>query len=162
MTKVAELGCLPLWIHINAMSHQESLFQILDLFDQVSTPSTPLEKPARAKPCVPDVASLSDAQLSTLLGGLIEELQRRLAQGRGHCPELRASVDQAISSLERLVPTPREQDRSQKSMKTSSSLQEGQRKAVRAALLAGVTPAQVAKHFGLPLAAVRKVLSEAA
>jgi DNA-directed RNA polymerase specialized sigma24 family protein len=41
-------------------------------------------------------------------------------------------------------------------------LQEGQRKAVRAALLAGVAPAQVARHFGLSLATVRKVLEEAA
>ena len=41
-----------------------------------------------------------------------------------------------------------------------SSLQEPKRKAIRAALLAGVAPGQVAKHFGLPLAAVRKVLSE--
>ena len=49
-----------------------------------------------------------------------------------------------------------------KSRKASSPLQEGQRKAVRAALLAGVVPNQVAKHFGLPLATVRKVLEEAA
>jgi transposase len=41
-------------------------------------------------------------------------------------------------------------------------LQEGQRKAVRAALLAGVAPNQVAKHFGLSLATVRKVLDESA
>jgi transposase len=41
-------------------------------------------------------------------------------------------------------------------------LQEGQRKAVRAALLAGVAPNQVAKHFGLSLATVRKVLIDAA
>jgi len=33
---------------------------------------------------------------------------------------------------------------------------------VRAALLAGVAPGQVVKHFGLPLAAVRRVLEEAA
>jgi len=38
-------------------------------------------------------------------------------------------------------------------------LQEGQRKAVQAALLAGVAPGQVAKHFGLSLAAM-KVLDE--
>jgi hypothetical protein len=31
---------------------------------------------------------------------------------------------------------------------------------MRAALLAEVAPNQVAKHFGLPLAAVRKVLEE--
>jgi DNA-directed RNA polymerase specialized sigma24 family protein len=47
-------------------------------------------------------------------------------------------------------------------MKRSPSLQEGQRKAVRAALLAGVAPSQVAKHFGLSLASVRKVLTDAA
>jgi hypothetical protein len=33
---------------------------------------------------------------------------------------------------------------------------------VRAALLAGVAPMQVAKHFGLSLAAARKVLEETA
>ena len=49
-----------------------------------------------------------------------------------------------------------------RSSKTPPVLQEGQRKAVRAALLAGVAPTQVAKHFGLSLAAVRKVLAEAA
>jgi hypothetical protein len=40
-------------------------------------------------------------------------------------------------------------------------LQEPKRKAIRAALAAGVEPGQVAKHFGLPLAAVRKVLTDA-
>ncbi|WP_246690488.1 hypothetical protein [Microvirga aerophila] len=47
-------------------------------------------------------------------------------------------------------------------MTGSFPLQEGQRKAVRAALLAGVAPGQVAKHFGLSLAVVRKVLADAA
>ncbi len=40
-------------------------------------------------------------------------------------------------------------------------LQEPKRKAIRAALQAGVAPGQVARHFGLPLAAVRKVLTGA-
>lgn len=39
------------------------------------------------------------------------------------------------------------------------SLQDGKRKAIRTALQAGVAPGQVAKHFGLSLAAVRKVLA---
>jgi hypothetical protein len=39
------------------------------------------------------------------------------------------------------------------------SLQEAKRKAIQAALQAGVTPRQIARHFGLPLAAVRKVLT---
>ena len=76
---------------------------------------------------------------------------------------MKAAVRNASVFLERLSPHPSKQRvKSSRSGKTSSALQEGQRKAVRAALLAGVAPAQVAKHFGLPLAAVRKVLAEAA
>jgi transposase len=41
------------------------------------------------------------------------------------------------------------------------ALQEAERKAVRTALQAGVSPGQVAKHFGISLAAVRQVLTQA-
>ena len=68
----------------------------------------------------------------------------------------------ASLSLKQLVPSPAKQDRPSRSTQTSFTLQEGQRKAVRAALLAGVAPTQVAKHFGLSLSAVRKVLEETA
>ena len=93
---------------------------------------------------------------------LLDELQRRMEAGRGSGPELKAAVSNAIVSLERLIPHPSKHrvKPSRFSKSSSTSLQEGQRKAVRAALLAGVAPAQVAKHFGLPLAAVRKVLAE--
>ena len=64
--------------------------------------------------------------------------------------------------LERNNPPPsKHRVKSSQSGKASFTLQEGQRKAVRAALLAGVAPTQVAKHFGLSLATVRKVLEEA-
>ena len=43
----------------------------------------------------------------------------------------------------------------------SPALQEAKRKAIRTALQAGVSPGQVAKHFGLSLAAVRQVLAQA-
>ncbi len=88
-------------------------------------------------------------------------MRRRLEDGRGGRPELEAAARQASVSLKRAIPASTRQDRPSRSLKTSSPLQEGQRKAVRAALLAGVAPAQVAKHFGLSLAAVRKVLNEA-
>ena len=81
-------------------------------------------------------------------------------KGGARRPELEAAAKQASLSLQHLVPGPTHQDRRQSSSKTSSLLQEGQRKAVRAALLAGVAPNQVAKHFGLSLAAIRKVLEE--
>jgi hypothetical protein len=107
------------------------------------------------------VARLPDADLAKLLGEVIGELQHRLAMGKGRQPELERAVRDALSPLERLVPARARSDRRQRRAE-GSSLQEGQRKAVRAALLAGVAPGQVAKHFGLPLAAVRKVLEEAA
>jgi DNA-directed RNA polymerase specialized sigma24 family protein len=86
----------------------------------------------------------------------------RLESGRGQRPELLAAVRQAHLSLDRLAPKPAKQDRRSGFGKSLPPLQEGQRKAVRAALAAGVAPAQVAKHFGLSLAAVRKVLDEPA
>jgi hypothetical protein len=88
-------------------------------------------------------------------------MQRRLEKGRGSHPELETAAAQARASLDRLAPTRTSQARPTRSAKGTSPLQEGQCKAVRAALLAGVAPAQVARHFGLSLAAVRKVLEEA-
>jgi len=108
------------------------------------------------------MASLSDAQLIQDLVQLMEELQRRLETGRRSRPELEAAAKQASLSLKRLAPSPTRQNKPTRSSKTSSVLQEGQRKAVRAALLAGVAPNQVAKHFGLSPATVRKVLIDAA
>ncbi len=103
---------------------------------------------------------MSDTQLVQDLGALIDELRRRLETGRGSRAELEEAAKQASRSLERSVPSPTRQNKRSRSGKTSSVLQEGQRKAVRAALLAGVAPSQVAKHFRLSPATVRKVLEE--
>ena len=145
------------------MPHKGSSPRTLDLFEVTLTIPTPSSQPAVAPLESPALASLSDAQLAKHLGQLVDELQRRMETGRGSRPELKAAVRNASVFFERLSPHPsKQQGKSSRSSKTSSALQEGQRKAVRAALLAGVAPAQVAKHFGLPLAAVRKVLEEAA
>jgi hypothetical protein len=133
----------------------------LDLFEYTLTIPTPPSEPASAPAAPPKLAGWSDAQLAQHLGQLLEEMQRRMETGRGKRPTLEAAARQANLSLKRLVPGPTPQRRPSGSGKTSSLLQEGQRKAVRAALLAGVAPTQVAKHFGLSLAAVRKVLDEA-
>ena len=85
-----------------------------------------------------------------------------MEKSRGTGSELEAAVKQARLSLDRLVPRPAKHARPLRSSKTPPVLQEGQRKAVRAALAAGVAPTQIAKHFGLSLAVVRKVLAEAA
>jgi hypothetical protein len=145
------------------MPHKGSSPRTLDLFEVTLTVPTPRSEPAPASAELWELAGLSDAQLAKHLGQLMDELQNRMEAGRGSRPELKAAVRNAIVFLERLSPHPSKQrGQSSRPGKTSSTLQEGQRKAVQAALLAGVTPAQVAKHFGLPLAAVRKVLEETA
>jgi hypothetical protein len=144
------------------MPHKRSSPRTLDLFEYTITVPTPPPDPAPVTPKRPELASLSDAELAQLLCQFLEEVQRRLEKGRGKRPELEAAARQASLSLKHLVPGSTRQDKPSRSSKTSSPLQEGQRKAVRAALLAGVAPTQVAKHFVLSLAAVRKVLTETA
>ena len=142
------------------MPHKGSSLRTLDLFEHAVTVTTPRSEPAPAKPS--QAMGLSDAQLAEGLAEFLYELQRRMEAGRGRRPELEQAVSHARRVLERLGPKIRKSERRQQAMKSSTSLQEGQRKAVRAALLAGVAPGQVAKHFGLSLAAIRKVLEEGA
>jgi hypothetical protein len=148
--------------HINPMPHKGSSPRTLDLFEDTITVPSPRSEPASAPVEPPELARWSDAQLVERLEQLIDELKRRMGKGGARRPELEAAAKQASLSLQHLVPGPTHQDRRQRSSKRSSLLQEGQRKAVRAALLAGVAPNQVAKHFGLSLAAIRKVLEEGA
>jgi hypothetical protein len=163
VTKLCKLGAERLDPHIRPMPHKESSPRTLDLFDFTPTASRPLSKLTSSCAEPPGWADLSDAGLAKLLGELLCELQRRMEPGgRDSRSELERAVRDASISLEGLVPRDRKPVRGQRTMKRSPSLQEGQRKAVRAALLAGVAPSQVAKHFGLSLASVRKVLTDAA
>ena len=143
------------------MPHKGSSPRTLDLFEVTLTIPTPSSEPAPVPAEPSGLASLSHAQLAQQLGHLVEEVQRRLEKGRGRPPELETAVQRASMTLKHLGPGSTRQERQPRSAKTSSPLQEGKRKAVQAALVAGVAPTQVAKHFGLSLAAVRKVLDEA-
>jgi hypothetical protein len=143
------------------MPHKGSSPRTLDLFEVTLTIPTPSSEPAPAPTKPPALASLSDVQLAQQLGQVVEEVQRRLEKGRGRRPQLETAVQQARASLDRLAPRRTSQASPLRSAKGFSPLQEGQRKAVRAALVAGVAPTQVAKHFGLSPATVRKVLDEA-
>ena len=140
------------------MSHKASSPRTLDLFEYTLTIPSPEPTPVVVRPLT--LASLSDVQLAQQLVQAVEEVQRRL-ESKGTRPELRAAVQEARLSLDRLGPRPAKQARSSRSAKAALTLQEGQRKAVRAALLAGVAPSQVARHFGLSLAAVCRILEEA-
>ena len=146
--------------HIKSMSHKGTSPRIPDLFEYTITVPTPLSEPASAFARPPELDSFSDAQLVQHLGQLVDEFRQRLGTGRGSRPELEEAAKQASLSFRHLVPSPTQQDRPSRSSKTSPVLQEGQRKAVQAALTAGVAPTQVAKHFGLTLATVRKVLTD--
>jgi hypothetical protein len=142
------------------MPHKGPSPRTLDLFEVTLTIPTPSSEPAPVSAKAPALASLSDAQLAQQLVQLVEEVRRRLEKGRGRRPELEAATTQARASLDRLARRRTSQARPLRSAKGPSPLQEGQRKAVRAALVAGVAPTHVAKHFGLSLATVRKVLDE--
>jgi hypothetical protein len=142
------------------MPHKGSSPRTLDLFEVTLTIPTPSAEPVPARPA--GLASLSDTQLTQQLNQLADEVKRRLKNGQGSRPELEAVAREVSLTLKSSVPRHTSQANPSRSAKDSSPLQEGQRKAVRAALLAGVAPNQVAKHFGLSLAAVRKVLEEAA
>lgn len=146
------------------MPHKGSSPRILDLFEVTPTVPTPRSEPAPASAELWEFGSLSDAQLAKHLGQLLNEVQRRMEASRERWPELKAVIRDASVFLERHNPHPSKQwgKSSRPGKKNLSVLQEGQRKAVRAALLAGVAPGQVARHFGLSLATVRKVLEEAA
>jgi hypothetical protein len=151
--------------HMRVMPRPVSSPATPDLFSYVPSPPAPGARriPAKAKPPVAELNSLSDARLARLLGELTIELQRRKALGTGResRPELDQAIQDAACALESLVPRQAGRTRRSKRAHAVPPLQEPKRKAIRAALAAGVAPGQVAKHFGLPLAAVRKVLTGA-
>ncbi len=74
-------------------------------------------------------------------------------------PELDRAVQEAVTSVESLAQSSRRRRRFRPAEATPV-IQDAKRKAVRAVLRAGLSPGQVAKHFGLPLAAVRKASAE--
>lgn len=102
------------------MPHKRSSPRTPDLFEVTLTIPTPLSEPAPAKPAA--LASLSDAQLARQLGQVLEEVQRRMEEGRGSRPELKAAIRNASVALKRLSPQPSKQRvKSSRSGKTRRS-----------------------------------------
>lgn len=134
-----------------------------DLFSYVPSPPVPGARRTLPKVSSPELelGQLSDARLARLLRELTSDLQRRKAEGTGgkSRPELDQAIRDAACALESLVP--RQAGRRSKRADAALQLWEPKREAIRAALQAGVAPSQVARHFGLPLGAVRKVLTAA-
>jgi hypothetical protein len=146
------------------MPRQQISAEALDLFSFVQPPPTPRSEPPRPSAhqptFLPKLASLSDIELAGLLENLIGEVQRRMVGRtlRQSRPELERAVREAASSLARLQP--KHSGLSRRVPPKPFVVHEAKRKPIRAALLAGVKPTQVAKHFGVPLTFVREVASE--
>ena len=147
------------------MPRQQASPETLDLFGMVPTvghPAEPIQLPAKLP--ASKLANLSDAELSMRLIDLVREVHRRVpdAQVRQSRPELDRAVHEAAVVLTRLVPRSPEQPKRLAITEVSHNVLVTKRKAIRAALLAGVKPGQAAKHFGVPLAAVRQIATKLA
>jgi hypothetical protein len=146
------------------MPRQQISAEAVDLFSFVQPSPAPGSEPPRPSAHQPTppakVTSLSDAELAGLLKNLLGEVQRRTAGRalRQSRPELERALREAASIVARLQP--KQSGLSRRATSQSPVVHEAKRKSIRAALLAGVKPTQVAKHFGVPLAFVREVASE--
>ena len=101
---------------------------------------------------------MSDGELALLLSDLVREVQRRTASGVGRnpSPDLDRALREAASGFAGpRSPAPKMPGRGPG--KDRDELPEAKRKVIHAALRAGVKPTQVAKHFGLSLAALRQI-----
>src|SRR4051794_21623306 len=143
------------------MPQQQLSPEARDLFGVIQPPARRRSVPARQSPkqsgSVPQLSSFSDTELANLLSDLVGELQRRVPSHTelGSRPELQRVVQDA-STLGRLAPRGRERTK-RGADRASHEILPTKRKAIRAALLSGVKPVQVAKHFGVSLAAVRQI-----
>lgn len=99
------------------------------------------------------VKYLSDGELDVLYAATIEEIKRR-----GRLPPGVSAVSAQSSeptNMRRTDKVPQQSD-------ADASLTQGQVNAVRAAFKAGITPARIARQFGLSQSNVRKALATGA
>jgi hypothetical protein len=107
-------------------------------------------------PNAEQLARLSEAELAELTILLSKAIRRRIESGSQLGSDLVKALEQFASVL------PSSSTKKSAPRAETPLLLEGKRKAVKAALVAGIKPTQVARHFGLSLAEVRKVASEGA
>ena len=111
----------------------------------------------------PRLSHISDGELALLLSDLVREVQRRTSgHKRGKpSPDLDRAMREAVSAFPGSAPSASELSKSRRG-RNSPEITEAKRKVVQAALRAGVKPTQVAKHFGVPLSALRQIGSSPA
>jgi hypothetical protein len=138
-------------------SRSSTSIDALDLFAQVRTAPTREAVPQPLPPKLPSpeqLATLSDRDLSELMALVADELHRRVAVDKSGC-----FIARAIARLAAMTP-PMPKSRPARKQEARSIL-DGKRNAIRAALKAGLRPAQVPRHFGVSLSDVRQVAAQA-
>ena len=135
-----------------------------DLFGVVQPSPGPRAEPIRlrARPSGTKLGKLSDHELAVHLAEVVREVRRRTPDGdaRETRPELDRAVQETLAVLTCLAPRCPEEPKRLTTAAASRTALETKHKAIRAALQAGVKPGQVAKHFGVPLAAVRQIATK--
>jgi hypothetical protein len=125
-------------------------------------PASNLPASASAEPPRPE--DLSNRALLGLLSELVQELELRSKMQLGTFrDEFERTITDAVSELEKLTPNRQKRATAPADADpTKSGLSPAKAKAVRAACGAGVPHSQVARHFGVSRADIRKVLAEPA
>jgi hypothetical protein len=117
-------------------------------------------------PAAPHPEDLSNRALLSLLAETVQELELRSKMQLGPFrDEFERTISDAISELEKLTPGRQKraapaEDAAKSGDAGKSGLSSAKLKAVRAAYGAGVPLGQVARHFGLSRAEIRKALAE--
>lgn len=144
--------------HLKCMPQQQLSPEALDLFGAVQPRSGPTRPRRKRSGPIPKLSSLSDAELARLVSDLARELHGRVPSSEAleTRPELQRVVQDTASTLARLATSDRER-KNRRADRENDEILSTKRKAIRAALLSGVKPMQVAKHFGVSLTIVRQI-----
>src|SRR3954452_19512906 len=152
-------------VHLKRMSQKQFSSTMPDLFGAIQFPSRQRSGPARpvsgTARHTPKLNTLSDRELAGVLGDLVREVQRRMARdgGRKPAPELERALREAGPVFAETDPRRSKQARERAEPKVQD-VSEAKRNAIRSALMAGVKPTQVAKHFGVSLSTLRQIGSD--
>src|SRR3954451_15488722 len=136
--------------HLKRMSQKQFSSAMPDLFGAIQLPSRQRSGPARPVSGTvrhtPKLRTLSDRELARLLGDLVREAQRRMTRegGRKAAPELERALREAAPVFAERDPRGSKRSSGQVEPK-GREVSETKRNAIRSALMAGVTPTQVAK-----------------
>jgi len=148
--------------HLKRMSQKQYSSAMPDLFGAVQLPSHRRSGPARPASGTarhtPKLHALSDGELARLLADLVREVQRRMPRDgrRKPAPELERALREAACVFAETDPRRSKPSRGRAEPK-DHDVSEAKRNAIRSALMAGVKPTQVAKHFGVSLSTLRQI-----